>query len=213
MEPDIKIEVVDRGMLYLDPYIMTGDIKDAAWVIERGIVTRDDVERQVRSGHWKIDGDMNDLSNLFAPPQDDLVRRILGLDIGNAEHRGPERDDLIEIHHYWQAERRGAPHAYGVILGGRNGTLVRWGPNPFPYKGIPYRGKSYFPDTYKPDGTSLAMQYRSIQECAGERQAKMARHQQPVRRYNTGRSRKQFQICPDERGFRSADTRPGEKAF
>ena len=164
MEPDIKIEVVDRGMLYLDPYIMTGDIKDAAWVIERGIVTRDDVERQVRSGHWKIDGDMNDLSNLFAPPQDDLVRRILGLDIGNAEHRGPERDDLIEIHHYWQAERRGAPHAYGVILGGRNGTLVRWGPNPFPYKGIPYRGKSYFPDTYKPDGTSLAMQYRSIQE-------------------------------------------------
>ena len=164
IEPDIQINLVDRGMLYIDPWIDTGDIKDAGWVIKRAVVTRDEVEEKVRQGHWHLEHGMTDLSNLFAPPSDDLVRQLIGSNVGNSDARGPERDDLIEVLYYFQAERRGMPHAYGVILGGKNGGLVRWGPNPFPYKGIPFRGKSYIRDSYKPDGTSLAMQYRSIQE-------------------------------------------------
>ncbi len=164
VEPDIEIELVDRGMLYIDPYIMTGDIKDAAWVIERGVVTRDEAHQNIEDGHWHVPEGVGDVSNLFAPPQDETVRRLIGGNVGATDHRGPERDDLIEVLHYWQAERRGNPHAYGVLLGGKNGKLVRWGPNPFPYTGIPYRGKSYIRDPYKPDGTSLSMQYRSIQE-------------------------------------------------
>lgn len=164
VEPDIRIDVVDRGMLYIDPYIQTGDIKDAAWVIERGVVTRDEAMENIANGHWWVPDGVGDLSNLFAPPQDDVVRRLIGADIGQADYRGPEKDDLIEVLHYWQAERRGAPHAYGVVLGGKNGRLVRWGPNPFPFTGIPYRGKAYLRDSYKPDGISLANQYRSIQE-------------------------------------------------
>ena len=130
----------------------------------RAVVTRDEVEEKVRQGHWHLENGVNDLSNLFSPPSDEIVRRLTGTNFVNSDARGPKRDDLIEILHYFQAQRRGRPHAYGVILGGKNGSLVRWGPNPYPYKGIPYRGKSYIRDSYKPDGTSLSMQYRSIQE-------------------------------------------------
>ncbi len=163
-EPDIKIELVDRGMLYMDPSNDKGDIKECAWVIERFMMTRDEAEQNIRNGHWWVPDDIGDFSNLFAPPQDDTVARLIGSGIASEGHRGPEKDDLIEGFHYWQAQKKGAPHAYGVILGGKNGHLVRWGPNPYPYKGIPYRGKSYLRDSYSPDGTSLAMQYRSIQE-------------------------------------------------
>lgn len=164
VEPDIEIEVVDRGMLYFDPNNTKGDIKKAGWVIERFVVTRDKVEQNIRDGHWYIPDGVSDISNLFAPPQDDTVARIVGNDIMNADHRGHERDDLIEGLHYWQAEQDGSPHAYGVILGGKDGRLVRWGPNPYAYKGVPYRGKSYLRDPYHVDGISLSMQYRSIQE-------------------------------------------------
>ena len=92
------------------------------------------------------------------------MTRLLGRHATPANARGPERDELIEVWHYWQSERRGQPHAYGVMVGGRGGTLVRWGPNPFAYKGIPYRGKAYMRDSYRVDGISLARQYRNIQE-------------------------------------------------
>ena len=164
MEPDIQIDLVDRGMLYIDPYIQTGDIKDAGWVIERTVVTRDEANENIMSGHWYLPGGVEDLGNMFAPPQDDVLLRILGRNADNSDYRGPDKDDMIEVLHYWQAEKRGMPHAYGVLLGGKNGELVRWGPNPYPYKGIPYRGKSYIRDPYRPDGISLANQYRSIQE-------------------------------------------------
>ena len=164
MQPDIRFDVVDRGMLYLDPYITTGDVKDGAWIIERAVVTRDEAVRNIDMGYWHVEGDLSEVSNLFAPPQDDVVARLTSNNLQGADHRGPEQDDLVEVMHYWQAEKRGAPHAYGVVLGGRNGKLVRWGPNPYPYKGLPYRGKSYMRDVYKPDGVSLSMQYRHIQE-------------------------------------------------
>lgn len=163
-DPDIRIELRDRGNLFIDPFISTGDIKDAAWVIERDVVTEDEADQMIREGHWVLPHGVDSIRDYIAEPQDPVTQRILGFQSTTSTHRGPDRDRMIEVWHYWQAERRGQEHAYGVILGGHMGTLVRWGPNPMPYKGVPYRGKAYLRDAYRPDGVSLAEQYRSIQD-------------------------------------------------
>ncbi len=166
MLPDIRLDVTDRGALYIDPHLKTGNIKDAAWVIEKDRVTEEEAEEMVRLGHWWLPGDLDQIQQYFAPPSDDLATRIYGNSVGKAHALGPERDRLIEVWYYYQAAKRGAPHAYGVMLGGNRGRLVRWGGNPYPYKGIPFRGKAYLRDSYRVDGMSLARQYRHIQEAS-----------------------------------------------
>ncbi len=164
-DPDIRIDLVDRAALYIDPNIVTGDIKDANWVIERDFVSRGRVERLAEQGFYHLPegtGDFNLAGNIG--PRDPLVANLIGFKNLRGHAQAAKDDELIERWHYWQAEKDGNPHIYGVMLGGLGGELVLYGPNPYPYKGIPYRGKSYLRDPYKPDGISLSMQYRSIQE-------------------------------------------------
>lgn len=166
LEPDIGFEIVDRGELFIDPQLRTGDVKDAAWVIRETFVTKREVEQMVKDGHWTLDEGLTSdkQSQSFSGiPDADVWERILGqtqTDIANAA----EQDEPIVCLHYWQAHQGEQPHAYGVMLGGYDGTLVRWGANPYPHKGVPFAGKSYLPDVYKVDGKSLVSQYRSIQE-------------------------------------------------
>lgn len=165
VKPDLRFTVVDRSNLFFDPYLTTGNIRDAAWVIERDWVTEDEVDDMVRRGQWHLPGGADEVQNYFGGMGgNSFLNRVLANRGGNAQAIGPERDHQIEVWYYTQAEQRGQPHAYGVVLGGRSGVLVRYGPIPFAFKGIPYRGKSYLQDTYRPDGMSLVNQYRHIQE-------------------------------------------------
>ncbi len=163
MEPDFKFDLLDRGSLYIDPHLNTGNIKDAAWVIVEDYMTAYEIEENVREGHWILPHGLEGVSSIHNAPDDETVQRILGK-TQFSRARGGDRDELFKIWHYWQAKKKGQPHAYGVVVGGKNGVLARWGGIPFPYKGIPIRGKSYLRDAYKPDGISLVRQYRSIQE-------------------------------------------------
>jgi len=172
--PDIKIDVVDRGALYIDTTITDGDIKNAGWVIERDWIPEYYAMQMIEEGHYHVPmgitghGTFNGRSNHGTynsrSSGDEIVTRLTGR-LNNFPLRiGEDGDRLIERWHYWQADRRGQPHAYGVMLGGVGGQLVLYGGNPYPYKGIPYRGKAYLRHPYRVDGQSLAMQLRSIQE-------------------------------------------------
>jgi hypothetical protein len=164
--PDIKLDVIDRGTLYIDPSIQTANIKDAGWVIEKTLYTRRAVDENIRDGYWHVsDYDFDRMQSTIAAESDDTFQRLFGTynRNTNAKH---EQDEYIEIWHYFQSDQQGEEHAYGVVLGGIEGILVRWGGNPFPYKGIPYRGKSYIQHQSKIDGISLARQTRAIQEIA-----------------------------------------------
>ena len=165
VKPDLHFDLVDRSNLFIDPYLTTGNVKDAAWLRERDWVTEDEVDDMVRQGHWHLPGGAAEVGNYHgAIGGNGFLARVMANRGGGAQAAGPERDSLIEVHYLWQAEQRGQPHAYGVILGGVRGTLVRFGPIPYAYKGIPHRGKSFLQDPYRPDGMSLVNQYRHIQE-------------------------------------------------
>lgn len=166
LEPDLRIDLIDRGLLYVDPTVRTGDLKDAAWVIERTWVSEDEYAKMVREGWWS-----DRLAVPFSNPAaglydaaDPMFRRLMGNRSDLGLPYGPDRDRLIEVWYYWQSGRRGEPAAFGVMVGGLNGQLVRFGPIPFAYKAHPYCGKAYLRDPYKPDGKSLVKQYRHIQE-------------------------------------------------
>ena len=158
--PDLKLDIVDRSFLYIDP--SAGDIKDARFVIERYFLPRSEVEQRIAEGHWEFPDDQID----FLHPATDLensetFKRIFG---DTFKHTTVTEDELIEVWDYWQAPIGGLTDVYAVVLGGQDGHLVRYGRNPFPYKGIPYRGKSFDPDEYRVDGKGLVEQYAPFQE-------------------------------------------------
>ena len=159
--PDLKIDVVDRSLLYIDP--VARDLRDARWVIERYYLPRSEVQKRIDDKHWSVRADLYDkvMHNTVQIDEANL-RRFYG-DNFNSQF-SVEEDELIECWDYWQAPVKGLQDAYAVMLGGESGELVRYGRNPFPYKGIPFRAKSYDPNEFRPDGTGLVEQYRPIQE-------------------------------------------------
>ena len=163
--PDLKIEVEDRADLYIDPSIKSGNVQDAGWIIKRAFISAEEAQWFVDEGYWHYPDSAIEIGHWYGGGQNqDILARMLGQSAIHGHHRGPDRDRWLEVWHYWQAPGRGIPHAYGVMLGGESGRLVRYGPNPYPYKKVPFFGKAYLQDPYRPDGMSLAYQYRSIQE-------------------------------------------------
>lgn len=159
--PDLKIDVVDRALIYIDP--TARDIRSAGWVIEKYFLTRSEVFQRIEEGHWHLpDVDQGGLEAGTASIPDDVLRRYYGENY--QRNSSVTEDELIEVWDYWQAPTRGLQDCYAVILGGENGRLVRYGRNPFPYKGLPYRAKSFDPNEFRPDGTPLTEQYRPFQE-------------------------------------------------
>lgn len=159
--PDLKIDVVDRSLLYIDP--TARDLRTARWIIERYFLTRSEIEQRVTDGHWFLQDEMYDqVMHNTVQINDERLQRFFGDNFNN--NYSIEEDELIEVWDYWQSPIKGLDDLYAVILGGENGQLVRYGRNPFPYKGLPYRAKSYDPNEFRPDGTGLAEQYRPFQE-------------------------------------------------
>jgi hypothetical protein len=157
--PDMRIETVDRGMIYVDPYAKSA--KTAAWLIEKYWVTRAEARARVANGSWYInDNNINILDDEYIQPSDEETRRLFG-EVGNPPD--VESDDLIEIWEYWQPAGSGLDDVFAVIMGGEDGRLVRYGRNPFPYKGIPYVMKSYEQPDSGVDGTGLVEQLRPYQ--------------------------------------------------
>ena len=160
--PDLNIESIDRGLLNIDPWAK--DIKKAGWIIEKYFLPRSEVMERVRDGHWHMsEAEVQHADpGLHAVP-DTIKRRYFG-DTSSEPRFALMEDEQIEVWDYWQAPRHGRDDVYGVIVGGENGKLVRYGRNPFPYKGLPFRGKSYDPHEFRLDGTGLVEQYTPFQE-------------------------------------------------
>ena len=159
--PDLKIDVVDRALLYIDP--TARDIRSAGWVIEKYFLTRSELMQRIDEGHLYFPEETIDrvYAGAAAIP-DDIFRRYYGENF--TPSASIQEDELIEMWDYWQAPTRGLQDVYAVIVGGESGQLGRYGRNPYPYKGLPYRAKSFDPHEYRPDGTGLVEQYRPFQE-------------------------------------------------
>src|SRR3990167_9236268 len=159
--PDLNIDVVDCSLLYIDP--VARDMRTARWVIERCYLPRSEVVKRIDDGHWIVDSDRYDRIMHNTVQIEEANLRLFYGENFNSQF-SVEEDELIEAWDYWQAPLKGLDDVYAVVLGGESGELVRYGRNPYPYKGIPYRAKSYDPNEFRPDGTGLVEQYRPIQE-------------------------------------------------
>ena len=158
--PDLKIDVVDRALLYVDP--TAHDIRNATWVIEKFFLNTSDVLERVEQGWWKLDPELVTTYKGAGDTKDDMFKRYFG---DHYQKRfSIQEDELIECYEYWQAPVKGVGSAYGVLVGGITGELACYGENPMPYKGLPYRAKAFDPDEWALDGTSVVEQYRPFQE-------------------------------------------------
>jgi len=161
-DPDLKLDVVDRALLYLDP--MAKRVEDSQWIGERYFITKHEVMERVNRGDWTIPAE--DLSTFeqhmtIGNTTDDELSRYFG-----TKNRTPETvesDQLVEIVDYWQFPRKGLGDVYAVMVGGEEGTLVRYGRNFNPYKHNQYIGSSYRQKD-RPDGLGLTQQLRPFQK-------------------------------------------------
>ena len=160
-EPDLRFDVVDRAFLYIDPW--AHDLKTARWVLEVCYITRAEAQQMFDQGHWSAPADfsLDDVAPL-GPEMTGTLARYFGKEAASSVTSVRE-DEQIEVWHYWQSPVKGLDDVYAVTLD--TGTqLVRYGGNPFPYKGHPFRGKSYDPHEWRVDGNGLVELYRSVQE-------------------------------------------------
>lgn len=161
-EPDLRLDVVDRALLYIDP--MAKRIEDAQWIGERYFITKHEVMERVNRGDWNIPKE--EMSTFeqhmtIGNTTDDELSRYFG-----TQNRAPETvesDQLVEIVDYWQFPRKGLGDVYAVMVGGEEGTLVRYGRNFNPYKHNQYIGSSYRRKD-RPDGMGLTQQLRPFQK-------------------------------------------------
>jgi len=160
--PDLILSVVDRALLYLDPDQKR--IQDCQWIHEREFMSKHEVMENVNRGDWLIPSDdVNSFEGnmTIGNTTDDELSRFMGTQ--NHQQSTIEADELVEVFHYWQYPRKGLDDLYAVIVGGIEGSLVRYGRNFNPYKGNQYIGSSYNQDD-RPDGTSLVEQIRPHQK-------------------------------------------------
>lgn len=161
-EPDLKLDVVDRSLLYIDP--MAKRIEDAQWVGERYFVTKHEVIERINRGDWHVsDKDMGSFEQhmTIGNTSDDELTRYFGN--WNQTAATVESDELVEIVDYWQYPRKGLGDVYAVMVGGIEGTLVRYGRNFNPYKHNQFIGSSYRKKD-RPDGMGLTQQIRPFQK-------------------------------------------------
>ncbi len=160
--PDLKFEVVDRAFQYIDPYCH--DAREAGWWIEKTFLPLTEVENNFETGVWHRPKEFEGATPNTGMDSVDTEtwKRFLG-DRYNSSAALPE-DELVEVWYYYQAAIKGRDHQFATIVGGENGWLVWFGPNPWPYKGIPYRAKSYDPHEWQVDGSPLVELFRHVQE-------------------------------------------------
>lgn len=161
-KPDLCFEVKDRALQYIDPYARR--MRDASWWFDREFWSRSAVEEMFQMGHWHRPHGFPDVapSSVISQANDGALRRLYG-DNFDAQVPVPE-DELVTVDHYYQAPTNLRGGLYGVTLGGENGWLVRYGPTPWAYDGIPFRGGSYDPHEWRIDGTGAVAMHTALQE-------------------------------------------------
>ena len=151
-EADLLLEVTDRALMYL--HSVPHKFKKLGWCFEEFWLPLTEVYYRRNKGDWVLDNDDMDTLNTHntADVNDSLLDRLYGRTNNLVQFN--KEDELVQCFEYWQAPGKGLPDVYGVIVGGIDGRLARFGRNPFPYKGLPYIGKSFNPKK-RPDGDSL----------------------------------------------------------
>jgi hypothetical protein len=160
--PDLLLEVIDRALLYIEPTAKR--VQDAQWIMERYFISKHEVMERVDRGDWEIPED--DIATFethmtIGNTTDDELSRFMGSSKVNMPT--VEVDELVEIIDYWQYPRKGLADVYAVMVGGIEGTLVRYGRNFNPYKYNQYIASSYNQND-RPDGIGLAEQIRPFQK-------------------------------------------------
>ena len=159
--PDLILDVVDRALLYIDPMARAG--REAQWNMERYWIPRTELQERLDRKDWIIP--KNDIkftqgTTVGELPDADL-ERFLGPNV--TQSKNIWEDELVEVIDYWQYPRKGLGDLYAVMVGGLEGSLVRYGRNPYPYKGNQYVMSSYNPDD-RPDGEGMCEQLAPFQK-------------------------------------------------
>jgi hypothetical protein len=153
---DLRLDVVDRAFLFFDP--RANKVEDSGWIFEEYYLPKSEVIRRVEIGDWHLKpGDREVIQTVEGTPSNQVnLERYFGQ---NYERTNIEEDRFVVCRDYWQFKRDGLDHLLATVIGGSedyiDGSLVRYGPNPFPYKGNPFVTASFNPDE-RPDGQGLA---------------------------------------------------------
>ena len=161
-DADLLLDVVDRALMYFDPAAKR--VHDAQWIFERYFVPKHEVMERVDRGDWVIPKD--DKGNFeghmsVGNTEDSELDRFLG----NQNYNLPsvEADEYVEVIDYWQYPRKGLGDLYAVMVGGIEGSLVRYGRNFNPYKYNQFISSAYRQKD-RPDGMSLTQEIRPFQK-------------------------------------------------
>jgi len=162
-EADLKLEVIDRAFLYIDPH--AHDISEAQWVAQEYYIPYSELIERIDRKDWIISD--SDIQMVETAAISEVSTANLERYFGEQRHHwnSIEEDERIKVVDYWQFDRQGLPDAFATIVGGSagsvvtggglDGVLARFGRNPFPYKGNPFVGKSFNPDESRPDGQGM----------------------------------------------------------
>ena len=168
-DPDLMLEVVDRGFLYIDPRANT--LHEAGWIGHEYYLPVSEVEFRVKRGDWYMtEQELAEIDTVaYSSAQSTDMQRFFGK---NTSGTTLTEDEMVMCVDYWQFPRQGLADVYATVIGAsdvitglENGTLVRYGNNPFPVKGNPFIGGSFNPDD-RPDGQSMAMLQEPFQKVA-----------------------------------------------
>ncbi|MBT4292498.1 hypothetical protein HOD41_07380, partial [bacterium] len=151
-DPDLLLDVIDRAFLYIDPNV--NRIEQSRWIIEEYYIPKTEVMERVDRGDWFIKEDRRSfVEGATAHNMMDVnLQRYFGenFDQGTTV----QEDEMVQCFDYWQYPRDGLGDFYATIIGGIDGELVRYGRNPFPFKGNNYVATSFNPDD-RPDGQGM----------------------------------------------------------
>jgi hypothetical protein len=164
---DFILENIDRSSIYIDPNAKH-DIKNAHWVIEKFGMTKREVLKRVNDKYWRLPNGMteNDIIRLpsYSGSNDNISSSQRVFEQALNQRTTIEEDELVEVWEYWSSASTSLSDVYAVMVGGEGGMLLRYGPNPYPYKKHPYFAKSYDAHELEVDGEGLVEEMEGIQK-------------------------------------------------
>lgn len=164
---DFILENIDRSFLYIDPNAKH-DIKNAHWVIEKFGMTKREVLKRISDKYWRLPNGMTEDDIIRLPSymgsNDNLSANQRVFENAFNQRTTIEEDELVEVWEYWSSASTSLSDVYAVVVGGEGGMLLRYGPNPYPYKKHPYFAKSYDMNELEVDGEGLVEEMEGIQK-------------------------------------------------